>query len=226
MAHILIVDDEQDILDICKTYFEYEGHLVVTASDGQQAIHQLNDAIDLMILDIMMPEKNGYDVVKEMKAQELDIPFIYLTAKTQEHDTIYALTLGADDYIKKPFSPRELVLRAHNLLNRTQKYHKQDYLTFGSLQLCKQEKIIKVNDQEVPLRVKEFDLLWYLADHEKMVISKSELLEKVWGYDYYEDANTVNVHIRRIREKLEQHQYDEYVIKTVWGLGYKFERAK
>ncbi|OOV76387.1 MULTISPECIES: response regulator transcription factor [Mammaliicoccus] len=226
MANILIVDDEQDILDICKTYFEYEGHHVVTASNGQQAIDLMNDDIDLIILDIMMPEKNGYDVVKEMKIRQLDIPFIYLTAKTQEHDTIYALTLGADDYIKKPFSPRELVLRAHNLLNRTQKYNQQAYLTFGSLQLCKQEKIIKVNHEEIALRVKEFDLLWYLAEHEKMVISKSELLEKVWGYDYYEDANTVNVHIRRIREKLEQQNYNEFVIKTVWGLGYKFERAK
>ncbi|QJF24290.1 response regulator transcription factor [Mammaliicoccus vitulinus] len=226
MANILIVDDEQDILDICKTYFEYEGHQVVTASNGQQAIDRMKDNIDLIILDIMMPEKNGYDVVKEMKAQQLDIPFIYLTAKTQEHDTIYALTLGADDYIKKPFSPRELVLRAHNLLNRTQKYNKQAYLTFGSLQLCKQEKIIQIDGQDIALRVKEFDLLWYLAEHEKMVITKSELLEKVWGYDYYEDANTVNVHIRRIREKLEQQNYDEYVIKTVWGLGYKFERAK
>lgn len=226
MANILIVDDEQDILDICKTYFEYEGHHVVTASNGQQAIDLMNDDIDLIILDIMMPEKNGYDVVKEMKTRQLDIPFIYLTAKTQEHDTIYALTLGADDYIKKPFSPRELVLRAHNLLNRTQKYNQQAYLTFGSLQLRKQEKIIKVNHEEIALRVKEFDLLWYLAEHEKMVISKSELLEKVWGYDYYEDANTVNVHIRRIREKLEQQNYNEFVIKTVWGLGYKFERAK
>ncbi|WP_323703259.1 response regulator transcription factor [Mammaliicoccus sp. Dog046] len=226
MANILIVDDEKDILEICKTYFEYEGHLVQTANNGEEALLQINDTLDLIILDIMMPIMNGYDVVKEMKAKQLDIPFIYLTAKTQEHDTIYALTLGADDYVKKPFSPRELVLRAHNLLNRTQKYNKQDYLKFGDLELCKQEKIIKINNQDISLRVKEFDLLWYLAVNEKKVIPKSELVEKVWGYDYYEDANTVNVHIRRIREKLEQHQYTDYVIKTVWGLGYKFERTK
>ncbi|GGI39541.1 response regulator transcription factor [Mammaliicoccus stepanovicii] len=226
MAHILIADDEQDILDICKTYFEYEGHRVVTASNGQEALNKLDTSIDLIILDIMMPEMNGYEVVQVMKDKHYDIPFIYLTAKTQENDTLYALTLGADDYIKKPFSPRELVLRSHNLLNRTKKYSNQEVLTFSSLTLCKQEKSLMINGQNVPLRVKEFDVLWYLAEHEKVVISKSELLEKVWGYDYYEDANTVNVHIRRIREKLEQHEYYDYAITTVWGLGYKFERAK
>ncbi|WP_416349932.1 response regulator transcription factor [Mammaliicoccus lentus] len=226
MAKILIVDDEQDILDICKTYFEYEGHQVITGTNGQEAIEQIDDSIDLMILDIMMPEVNGYEVVKKMREQSLDIPFIYLTAKTQENDTIYALTLGADDYIKKPFSPRELILRSHNLLNRSRKFNKQDYLTFDSMTLCKQEKVLKINDEEILLRVREFDLLWYLAEREKTVISKSELLEKVWGYDYYEDANTVNVHIRRIREKLERQDFHDYVITTVWGLGYKFERAK
>lgn len=116
MTHLLIVDDEQDIVDICQTYFEYEGYKVTTTTSGKEAISLLSNDIDIMVLDIMMPEVNGYDIVKEMKRQKLDIPFIYLTAKTQEHDTIYALTLGADDYVKKPFSPRELVLRINNLL--------------------------------------------------------------------------------------------------------------
>ncbi|HCZ1123139.1 TPA: response regulator transcription factor [Staphylococcus aureus] len=228
MTHLLIVDDEQDIVDICQTYFEYEGYKVTTTTSGKEAISLLSNDIDIMVLDIMMPEVNGYDIVKEMKRQKLDIPFIYLTAKTQEHDTIYALTLGADDYVKKPFSPRELVLRINNLLTRMKKYHHQpvEQLSFDELTLINLSKVVTVNVHEVPMRIKEFELLWYLASRENEVISKSELLEKVWGYDYYEDANTVNVHIHRIREKLEKESFTTYTITTVWGLGYKFERSR
>lgn len=121
MTHLLIVDDEQNTVDICHTYFEYEGYQVTTTTCGKEALNLLSSDIDLMILDIMMPEVNGYDIVKKMKNMQLDILFIYLTAKTQEHDTIYALTLGANDYIKKTFSPRELVLRTNNLLARMSK---------------------------------------------------------------------------------------------------------
>ena len=229
MTHLLIVDDEQDIVDICQTYFEYEGYQVTTTTNGREAIKLLSSEIDVMILDIMMPEVSGYDIVKEMKAQQLDIPFIYLTAKTQEHDTIYALTLGADDYVKKPFSPRELVLRTNNLLARISKYqsnHQTEQLEFNDLILKNQSKTLTINIEEIPMRIKEFELLWYLASRENEVISESELLENVWGYDYYEDANTVNVHIHRIREKLEKHHFISYTITTVWGLGYKFERSR
>ncbi|MBU5271664.1 response regulator transcription factor SaeR [Staphylococcus caprae] len=229
MTHLLIVDDEQDIVDICQTYFEYEGYQVTTTTNGKEAIQLLSSDIDVMILDIMMPEVSGYDIVKEMKAKQLDIPFIYLTAKTQEHDTIYALTLGADDYVKKPFSPRELVLRTNNLLTRISKYQSSnriEQLEFNGLILNNSSKTLTIDHQEIPMRIKEFELLWYLASRENDVISKSELLEKVWGYDYYEDANTVNVHIHRIREKLEKHHFITYTITTVWGLGYKFERSR
>lgn len=225
MNRILLVDDEQDIVDICQTYFEYEGYHVTTASNGEEALSKLDETIDLIVLDIMMPNVNGYEVIKEMKDRNLDIPFIYMSAKTQEQDTIYALTLGADDYIKKPFSPRELVLRANNLLNRVKKCSTaQSKLVFESLELNDTQKCMLINEMPVNLRIKEFELLWYLATHENQAISKSELLEKVWGYDYYEDANTVNVHIHRIREKFEQFHFDDYSITTVWGLGYKFER--
>ena len=218
MTHLLIVDDEKDIVDICQTYFEYEGYQVTTTTCGKEALKLLSSDIDIMILDIMMPEVSGYD-----------IPFIYLTAKTQEHDTIYALTLGADDYIKKPFSPRELVLRTNNLLARMSKSNhsnKIEQLEFDGLVLKNLSKTLTINNIEIPMRIKEFELLWYLASREGEVISKSELLEKVWGYDYYEDANTVNVHIHRIREKLEKHDFLPYTITTVWGLGYKFERSR
>ncbi|UXV34635.1 response regulator transcription factor [Staphylococcus sp. IVB6181] len=225
MNTILIVDDEQDIVDICQTYFEYEGYKVVTAENGEEALNQLNASIDLIVLDIMMPNVDGYEVIKQMKQRKLDIPFIYMSAKTKEHDTIYALTLGADDYIKKPFSPRELVLRANNLLNRVKRCQVQEnILVFDTLELNDQRKSAVIEDTVVNLRVKEFELLWYLATHENQAISKSQLLEEVWGYDYYEDASTVNVHIHRIRDKFDQLKFDAYTITTVWGLGYKFER--
>lgn len=226
MSHVLIVDDEQDIREICKTYFEFEGYEVTTACDGKDALSKLNNGVDLIILDIMMPELNGYKVVEEMKAQGLDIPYIYLTAKTTESETIYGLMLGADDYVKKPFSPRELVIRAKNILARaSQKPTHKDVIECGSLILNNLTKTAQINGQELGFRIKEFELLWYFATHETMAISKSELLEKVWGYAYYEDMNTLNVHIHRIREKLEAYQYDEYTIATVWGLGYKFQRS-
>lgn len=226
MSHVLIVDDEQDIRAICKTYFEFEGHEVTTACDGKEALSKLNSSVDLIILDIMMPELNGYKVVEEMKTQGLDIPYIYLTAKTTESETIYGLMLGADDYVKKPFSPRELVIRAKNILNRTSQPPTQsDIVECGSLILNNLTKTAEINGQELGFRIKEFELLWYFATHETMAISKSELLEQVWGYAYYEDMNTLNVHIHRIREKLEACQYDEYTIATVWGLGYKFQRS-
>lgn len=225
MNTILIVDDEQDMVDICQTYFECEGYKVLTAHNGEDALNQLDPSIDLIILDIMMPNVDGYEVIKEMKQRQLDIPFIYMSAKTKEHDTIYALTLGADDYLKKPFSPRELVLRANNLLNRVKRSQSaQTALTFDTLKLNDQQKSVEINGAVVNLRIKEFELLWYLATHENQAISKSQLLEEVWGYDYYEDASTVNVHIHRIREKFEQFRFDAYTITTVWGLGYKFER--
>ena len=157
MTHLLIVDDEKDIVDICQTYFEYEGYQVTTTTCGKEALKLLSSDIDIMILDIMMPEVSGYDIVKKMKDMQLDIPFIYLTAKTQEHDTIYALTLGADDYIKKPFSPRELVLRTNNLLARMSKSNysnKIEQLEFDGLVLKNLSKTLTINNIEIPMRIK------------------------------------------------------------------------
>lgn len=226
MPHILIADDEKDIKEICKTYFEFEGYQVTLAENGKEVLGFLDESIDLMVLDIMMPEVDGYDVVKEMKAQQLDIPYIYLTAKTSESDTIFGLMLGADDYVKKPFSPRELVIRAKNLLDRvTTKPKKHEVICCGNLKLNNITKIVEINGEAVPFRIKEFELLWYFVTHEDEAISKTSLIEEVWGYEFYEDVNSLNVHIHRIREKLESSHFNEYTISTVWGLGYKFQRS-
>lgn len=226
MPHILIADDEKDIREICKTYFEFEGYQVTLAENGKEALGFLDESIDLMVLDIMMPEVDGYDVVKEMKAQQLDIPYIYLTAKTSESDTIFGLMLGADDYVKKPFSPRELVIRAKNLLNRvTTKPTRHEVINCGNLKLNNMTKIVEINSKVIPFRIKEFELLWYFVTHEDEAISKTSLIEEVWGYEFYEDVNSLNVHVHRIREKLESNHFNEYTISTVWGLGYKFQRS-
>lgn len=226
MPHILIADDEKDIREICKTYFEFEGYQVTLAENGKEVLGFLDESIDLMVLDIMMPEVDGYDVVKEMKAQQLDIPYIYLTAKTSESDTIFGLMLGADDYVKKPFSPRELVIRAKNLLDRvTTKPKKHEVICCGNLKLNNITKIVEINGEAVPFRIKEFELLWYFVTHEDEAISKTSLIEEVWGYEFYEDVNSLNVHIHRIREKLESSHFNDYTISTVWGLGYKFQRS-
>ncbi|PKI04678.1 DNA-binding response regulator [Staphylococcus xylosus] len=226
MPHILIADDEKDIREICKTYFEFEGYQVTLAENGKEALEFLDESIDLMVLDIMMPEVDGYDVVKEMKAQQLDIPYIYLTAKTSESDTIFGLMLGADDYVKKPFSPRELVIRAKNLLDRlVTKPKKHEVISCGDLKLNNVTKTVEINGETVPFRIKEFELLWYFMTHEDEAISKTSLIEEVWGYEFYEDVNSLNVHVHRIREKLENNRFNEYTISTVWGLGYKFQRS-
>lgn len=228
MVKILIVDDEKEIREICKTYFEFEGYDVIIAEDGVSALSMLDDTVNLMVLDIMMPKMDGYEFVHQAKMKGFTIPYIYLTAKINENDTIYGLTLGAEDYIKKPFSPRELVLRTQKIIDRTVKTEKIehfDVLQFGCLELNDGHKAAYINGEDLQLRQKEFELLLYLAKHENAAITKGKLLEEVWGYDYYEDMNTLNVHIHRIREKLEQYQYTDYYIQTVWGLGYKFERG-
>lgn len=218
MPHVLIADDEKDIREICKTYFEFEGYQVTLAKNGSEAITLMSQDVDLMILDIMMPVSNGYEVIEAMKLQQINIPYIYLTAKTSETDTIYGLTLGADDYVKKPFSPRELVIRAKNILNRVPINQKENTTTScGALTLNNLMKTVEIHGQTVPFRIKEFELLWYFMTHEDEAISKTALIEEIWGYEFYEDVNTLNVHIHRIREKFEQIGYRDYSISTVWG---------
>ena len=226
MPKVLIVDDEQEILNICRTYFQYEGYEVHSAQDGEAALNIVDMSFDLLVLDIMMPKLDGYEVVQRLADRGINIPYIYLTAKVTENDTIYGLMIGADDYIKKPFSPKELVIRANKIIERNKVQDFQEILTYGRMTINVRSKGVLIDDVDLCLRQKEYELLYYLAKKENAAISKSELLENVWGYNYAEDMNTVNVHIHRIREKLESHNYEEYTISTVWGLGYKFERMK
>ncbi|MDX8344254.1 response regulator transcription factor [Rossellomorea sp. YZS02] len=223
---VLLVDDEENIVDVCSRYLIREGFDVSTASNGIEAIkgyHSFNP--DIVILDIMMPEMDGWQVAEKIR-EDHDTPIIMLTALGQEKDRIYGLTIGADDYVTKPFSPRELLLRVKNVLRRTYSAaaeEQQDVLKWMDLQIDRNKRTVVSHGFEVEMTVKEFELLSLLAQHPSQVFSKSQLIETLWGYEYMGDANTINVHIRRLREKIEKDPSEPRWIKTVWGIGYKFE---
>ncbi|MBC1886835.1 response regulator transcription factor [Listeria booriae] len=224
MNTILLVDDEETIIDVCRRYLEKEGFRVLTAHNGEEALRIYDtEGVDLMVVDIMMPKMDGHALIMEIQEREKDTPFLYLSALTQEKERLYGLTLGADDYMSKPFSPRELVLRVKNILRRANRFVAPEIVTHGPLFLDKNKRLAVVDGQELELTIKEFDLLWLLASENKRVFSKSELIERIWGYEYDGDANTINVHIHHLREKLQVNGTETMFIKTVWGLGYKFE---
>ncbi|MBS2970145.1 response regulator transcription factor [Metabacillus sp. KIGAM252] len=227
MQKILLVDDEPAILDVCRRYLEREGYRVDSAVNGFEAVEQWKRGRpDLIVLDLMMPEKDGWTAAEEIRMGDEDVPIIMLTALGQERDRLLGLTLGADDYLTKPFSPRELVLRVKNMLRRTSKYKNEEKqsVTIGSISIDLSTRQVKSGGKIIDMTAKEFDMLWLLASHPSQVFSRSQLLEKVWGYDFSGDGNTVNVHVRRLREKLELNPAEPQYIKTVWGIGYKLEQ--
>ncbi|MGD6816982.1 response regulator transcription factor [Metabacillus sp. 84] len=228
MQKVLLVDDEPSILDVCRRYLEREGYMVESAVNGYEAVEKWRSGRpDLIILDLMMPGKDGWIAAEEIRAEDEDVPIIMLTALGQERDRILGLTLGADDYLTKPFSPRELVLRVKNMLRRVSKGKRPEtnFITFGTITIDSSAREVKSGEVLVEMTAKEFDVLWLLASHPSQVFSRSQLLQKVWGYDFSGDGNTVNVHIRRLREKLEKNPAEPQFIKTVWGIGYKLERS-
>lgn len=225
-AAILVVDDEATIVDVTKRYLEREGFEVVTASEGKTALKIVKSRpIDLIVTDVMMPEMDGFDFMDAVLDYRPEQPFLFITAKTEERDRLYALTLGADDYVTKPFSPRELVLRVKNILNRVRRGINETKIQLGSLTMQLEQRTVAVYQTPITLTNKEFDLLWLLASEPNRVFSKSELYHQVWEVDYFDDANTLNVHIHDVRDKLQQVAGDRPVplIKTVWGLGYRLE---
>ena len=223
---ILLVDDEIEITEINKRYLEQGGYDIDIANDGKEALEKYKrNKYSLIITDIMMPNMDGYDLISEVQYLDAEQPFLFITAKTTEPDKIYALSMGADDYIVKPFSPRELVLRVRNILRRIEKSSTDSILTLGDLEINYNSRIAKVNGKQLDLTVKSFELLWLLANNPERVFSKTELYEKIWHDEYVEDANTLNVHVHSLRRILMKYSTEKTPnIKTVWGLGYKMER--
>ena len=223
---ILLVDDEIEITEINKRYLEQGGYDIDIANDGKEALEKYTrNKYSLIITDIMMPNMDGYDLISEVQYLDAEQPFLFITAKTTEPDKIYALSMGADDYIVKPFSPRELVLRVRNILRRIEKNSTDSISILGDLEINYNSRIAKVNGKQLDLTVKSFELLWLLANNPERVFSKTELYEKIWHDEYVEDANTLNVHVHSLRRILMKYSTEKTPnIKTVWGLGYKMER--
>jgi DNA-binding response OmpR family regulator len=224
--NILVVEDEPSIAEIATLYLRRAGYDVQTAKDGQEALDIMADQMpDLIVLDLMLPHLDGYELTRWVRDQS-NVPIIMLTARRSEADRIAGLEMGADDYVVKPFSPQELVSRVRAVLRRTLNSSTIDSdnpLSFPGLSIDPRTRLVVVNHEEIILTVKEFDLLWLLACHPRQVFSRQHLLENVWGISDYIDPGTVTVHIRRLREKIEEDPSNPARILTVWGIGYKFE---
>jgi DNA-binding response OmpR family regulator len=223
-----VVDDESIVREVVERYLSREGFTVRVAADGEAALELAREeAPDLVVLDLMLPRIDGLEVCRRLRAQS-SVPIIMLTAKGEETDKIVGLTLGADDYLVKPFSPRELVARVHAVLRRAQDPAfgaglGEGTLRFPDLSINPRTRVVEVRGRAVELTPKEFDLLFFLAGNPRQVFTRGQLLEKVWDWRYVGDASTVTVHMRRLREKVEEDPMRPRYLKTVWGVGYKFE---
>lgn len=226
--NILILDDEKEIADLVELYLKNENYNIYKFYNSKEAIKCIDkEKIDLAILDIMIGEINGFEVCKMIREKNLNFPIIMLTAKIEDKDKITGLTLGADDYITKPFSPLELVARVKAALRRYTKYNEkteEENIYIEGLEINKETHKCLLYDKEIELTPLEFDILLYLANNRGHVVSSEELFEKVWKEKYLDSNNTVMVHIRRIREKLKEDTRNPKFIKTVWGVGYKIEK--
>jgi DNA-binding response OmpR family regulator len=224
---ILVVDDEPNIREVVELYLRRGGFEVEVAGDGAAALTAIERKIpDLIVLDLMMPAIDGLQVTRALRQSEANIPIIMLTAKGEESDRIAGLEMGADDYVTKPFSPKELVARVKAVLRRASAKPLVDPqaqpLTRAEVKANPSTRQVWARDQEITLTAKEFDLLWFFMSHPGQVFSRDQLLDNVWGYDFFGDASTVTVHVRRLREKIEQNSNKPRYILTVWGVGYKF----
>lgn len=227
---VLVVDDDPNVREIIRIYFKQQQIDLVEASDGLTVLDLVEKELpDIIILDVMMPGMDGFEVCREIR-KKYDIPIIMLTAKTEEFDRVLGLELGADDYVTKPFSPRELVARIKAIFRRMQRKEQSQNnqpengtrsLTFENFMIDIDRREVLVNGVKVILRPKEFDLLVHLAKSSGHVFTREQLLEQVWGYDFIGDMRTVDVHIKKLRQKL--HVLQKECIQTVWGVGYKFE---
>ncbi|HHW49221.1 MAG TPA: response regulator transcription factor [Clostridiaceae bacterium] len=220
---VLVVDDDVNICELIRLYLEKEGYEVLTVYSGTKAIEAFADFTpNIVILDIMLPGIDGLHVCREIRKKS-NIPIIMLTAKGETFDKVLGLELGADDYIVKPFDPKELIARVKAVLRR---YGRQDYnveeVVYPNLVVNRSNYTIKLNGKEMELPPKELELLFFLASNPNKVFTREQLLEHVWGFDFYGDSRTVDVHIKRLREKIDLPN-QVWQLKTVWGVGYKFE---
>ena len=219
--NILVIDDDKNIREVVKLYLRKEGYEVTEAADGAIGVDLFfGKQYDLVILDIMMPVQDGIETIKQIRAKS-NVPVIMLTAKGETFDKVLALELGADDYIVKPFDPHELVARVKAVIRRSTQDEKTDILEYPDLKIDMQNYQVIYEGKELQMPPKEIELLHFLASRPNKVFTRDQLLEQVWGFEYFGDSRTVDVHIKRLREKFKDGE--PWQIKTVWGVGYKFE---
>ena len=218
---ILVVDDESRMRKLIKDFLEREGYEVLEAEDGMEAldIFYENKDVSLIILDVMMPRLDGWEVCKEVRRSST-VPIVMLTARSEERDELKGFELGVDEYISKPFSPKILVARVNVLLKRIKGVGADSMIDVGGIAVDKAAHIVQVDGKQIDLSVKEFELLVYFLENQKMALTREKILNHVWDYDYFGDARTIDTHVKKLRSKLgEKGNY----IKTIWGMGYKFE---
>ena len=224
LGKILVVDDDLNICELLRLYIEKEGFSVVTANDGAQALKLFEkEQPDLIMLDIMLPELDGWQVCREIRKTS-KCPIIMLTAKGEVFDKVLGLELGADDYVVKPFEAKEVVARIRAVLRRSGKTDENEMkeVKWDKLSINLTNYELKVDGVQIDTPPKEMELLFHLATHPNRVFTRDQLLDEVWGFDYYDDSRTVDVHVKRLREKIDGVS-DKWELKTVWGVGYKFE---
>jgi DNA-binding response OmpR family regulator len=223
MTTVLVVDDEPIVREVVVSYLEREGYRTLEAGDGDRARELVEaESPGLVVLDVMLPGADGLELCRWIRARS-ELPVIMLTARGEEADRIVGLELGADDYVTKPFSPRELAARVRTVLRRSShEVPKAERLTFGQLCIDPRTREVTKDGVELRLTAKEFDLLWFLTRHQRQVFSRDQLMDRVWGYEAAVDTGTVTVHVRRLREKIEDEPSKPRHLQTVWGIGYRF----
>lgn len=227
MNKILIADDNKQITSILASYARKEGLEPVLALDGAEALDafaRYQDEIVMILLDVMMPEVDGFEVCRRLRKESM-VPIIMITARGEDYDKIMGLDIGADDYVIKPFSANEVMARVRAVLRRiqVQEQQKQNVYAVSNLQIDLDKYVVEISGEEVPLTKKEIELLWTLARNSTKVFSRENLLDSIWGYDYFGDSRTVDSHIKRLRAKLDKYPHNGWDIKTIWGVGYRFE---
>lgn len=225
MYKVLIADDNKQIVSILSEYCKKNNFTVSTVFDGETALKKIEEnEFDIILLDVMMPKKDGFDVCREVRTFS-NVPIIMITARGEDYEKIMGLEIGADDYIVKPFSPGEIIARINAILRRITPKNDESakIFTFDNLEIDLNNFTVKINDEIISLTKKEIEILWTLATNQNKVFTRENLLDLIWGFDYFGESRTVDTHIKRLRAKLDNYKHEKWNIKTIWGVGYKFD---